>query len=249
MAEIIFDQSGNAYGSAAQGGANGAGVVYKLVQSGGSWTETVLHSFNINDGLSPQSPLILNRIGDLYGTTYEGGILSCGMFGCGTVFELVPSGSGWTLNPLYSFRDQNDGGFPVGGLIFDQAGNLFGTAPFGGVNGGGVVFEITSSGFSVIYSFAARATPWGGLSIDAGGSLYGTTLYGGASQDGSVYKLTQTNGICTYTSLHDFTGGSDGRNPRGIVVFDSTGNLYGTAALGGNSCAPNGCGTVWEITP
>ena len=250
MAEITFDQSGSAYGSAAQGGAHGVGVIYELVQSGGGWTESILYSFNVIDGLSPQSPLTLDASGNLYGTTNGGGDLSCGTIGCGTVFKLTPSGSGWTLITLHVFTDQNDGGYPQGGLILDQAGNLYGTAPFGGVHSGGVAFEVAPSGtLSVIYSFAAGATPYAGLTSDAAGNLYGTTALGGAFGRGSVYKLTSGNGTWTYTSLHDFSGGSDGSGPQGVVTIDGAGNLYGTAAAGGSACAPNGCGVVWEITP
>jgi uncharacterized repeat protein (TIGR03803 family) len=252
VAEISFDQFGDAYGSAAQGGANGAGAIYKLTKTAQSWTASVLHDFNFNDGQAPDSPLTLDAQGNLYGTTQFGGMGFCNPMGgaCGTIFKLLPPGSDWTLSTLHTFDQQSDGEYPVSRVIFDQAGNLYGTTQFGGANGQGVAFEITSAGqFSVIYNFVGSADPNSGLTLDAAGNVYGTTLNGGAFQNGSVYKLSKTNGVWSYASLHDFTGGSDGRGPNCVVVFDASGNLYGTAELGGATCGGNGCGVVWQITP
>src|SRR5208337_1182289 len=117
--------------------------------------------------------------------------------------------------------------------------------------GGGVVFMLTPAGggwnFSVMYNFIGftNGGPYARLVMDAAGNLYGTTAADGKHQLGSVFKLTPSNGVWTYTSLHDFTGGNDGEFPYGGVVLDPAGNLYGTAAEGGYS----GNGVIYEITP
>ena len=166
---------------------------------------------------------------------------------------MTPSGSGWIENVIYNFRDGTDGGYPYAGLIVDQSGNLYGTTTDAGTGGGGTVFELSPSGggwtYSVLYSIAGpfgyQCGPAWALVMDVGGNLYGTTQCDGASGRGNVFKLTPSNGSWTYTSLYDFTGGSDGWLPLSSVVFDANGNLYGTAAAGG----ADDKGVVWEITP
>jgi uncharacterized repeat protein (TIGR03803 family) len=252
-ADLTFDAAGNIYGTTSGGGTGdcqgGCGTVYKLTQSGGVWTESVLHNFvtEDGDGLRPWGGVIFDQSGNLYGTTNNGGA----RLSYGTVFELTPSGSGWTETILYKFQDTTDGQYPYSGLIFDQAGNLYGTTCCGGSDGGGTVFELTRSSdwaFSLIYSFTGSG-PYAGLSMDAADNLYGTTNEGGAYNFGAVFKLTPSQGGWTYTSLHDFCSGgypcSDGAFPMSNVVFDSQGNLYGTTSEGGTY---NG-GTAWEITP
>jgi uncharacterized repeat protein (TIGR03803 family) len=257
-ADLAFDQAGDIYGTT-QSGANGSnyGIVYELTPSYGNWTQSVLYAFmGGNDGSSPYSGVIFDNAGNLYGTTEGGGVNGCAaMPGCGTVFQLVPSGSGWTENILYKFTGANDGGYPLAGLIFDQSGNLYGANSYGGAGGGGTVFELTPSGgrwtYKLLYSFTGgtRCGPWGTLVMDTSGNLYGTTYCDGANGAGSVFKLTPSGGTWTYTSLHDFTYGSDGGFPISNVVFDANGNLYGTASGGGTGCNNFGCGVVWEITP
>src|ERR1035437_1017268 len=211
------------------------------------------------DHKSPQSGVIFDSAGNLYGTTQGGGT-----GGCGTVYELSPSSSGWTEKVLYNFQCgfSSDGQYPIGGLIFDAAGNLYGTTNFAGANNGGTVFELSPLGggnwtFHLLYSLSYNGTfdfllygPTGTLAMDSSGSLYGTTVMDGAFGGGSVFKLTPSHGGWTYTSLHDFGGGSDGGNPFGNVVLDASGNVYGTAGVGGLSgCEGLGCGVVWKITP
>lgn len=143
----------------------------------------------------------------------------------------------------------------MGGLIFDPSGNLIGSTAIAGSGGTGTVFELTPSGntwaFDLLYSFVGNFDgPRGSLIMDSAGNLYGTTVGAGQYSKGSVFKLTPSSGGWTYTSLHDFTGGSDGGYPIGNVTFDASGNLYGTASSGGTGTACyEGCGVVWKITP
>ncbi len=254
---IILDQSGNIYGTSSQGGAAGCfsgscGTVFELTRSArGIWTESTIYTFTGgNDGGSPGG-VILDGAGNLYGTDELGGYTggNCHPYGCGVVYELMRSGSTWLEKTLYTFQGAGDGANPSGGLIFDPAGNLYGTTTAaGGPSGGGTAFELTPSNgnwiFTVLYNFADRGEP-NGVARDASGNLYGTTGVGGPYGKGSVFKLTPSNGSWTYTSLHDFTGGSDGGFPTCNVVFDASGNLYGTAYAGG----ADEYGVVWKITP
>ncbi len=130
---LIFDAAGNLYGTTYYGGAHGRGTAFKLTpKADGSWTESVLHSFNTSDGAFPDAGLIFDAAGNLYGTTEGGGNSSVCDGGCGTVFELIPQKDGsWAESVLHPFNDSG-GAFPDAGLIFDAAGNLYGTASFGG---------------------------------------------------------------------------------------------------------------------
>jgi uncharacterized repeat protein (TIGR03803 family) len=256
--EVVFDHDGNMYGTSIDGGHRcefGCGVVYKLTPSGGGWTESVIYTFQgENDGEGPFSGLVLDRSGNLYGTTADGGNLACNApYGCGTVFQLRPSASGWTENVLYTFQGGNDGQVPIAGLIFDRSGHLYGATAGGGAGGGGTVFMLIPSHGSwtltTLHSFTGVSGPWASLAMDIFGNLYGTTLGDGAYQLGSVFKLARGTGGWTYTTLHNFTGGGDGGVPSSSVVFDASGDLFGTASEGGAGCAPFGCGVVWEITP
>ncbi len=243
---IIFDHNGNAYGTAFDGGL-GYGTVYELAPSGGGWTETVLYTFGQfpGDGQFLYAGVIFDNAGSLYGVTTEGGTN-----GFGTVFQLVPSGSGWTENILYSFTNGTDGNFPAGGLIFDQSGNLYGTTAYGGAYGKGTVFELSQSGatwtLTTLHSFAGVGPgSWGSLVMDANGNLFGTTLGDGIYGWGSIFKLTPSGQNWTYSDLYDFTGGNDGADIWSGLTPDSNGNFYGTSAGGGTY----GWGTVFEFTP
>jgi uncharacterized repeat protein (TIGR03803 family) len=244
--DVVFDQAGNLYGATIKGGVNNFGAVYELTPSGGDWTESVIYSFTAHgDGAFPYGGVVLDNAGNLHGTTYV-----FGGDGYGTVYRLMPSGSGWAENTLYSFQDGSDGGFPATGLIFDPSGNLYGTTSTAGPNGGGTVFELAPSNgnwsFNLLYGFAGSSSyggPWASLTMDAAGNLYGTAVYDGAYDRGSIFKQTPSVGGWTYTDLHDFTGGSDGEYPYSNVIFDASGNLYGTAQGGA------GGGVIWEITP
>ena len=217
-----------------------------MTPSGGGWTATEIYSPGNSNLAAPYGGVVFDNAGNLYGTSSRGGYGQAG-----NVYRLSPSGSGWKAQSLHQF-DGPDGASPIGGLIIDTSGNLYGTTASSGPGGGGTVFKITfTSGswtFDTLYSFSAcngLCGPQEKLVMDAAGALYGTTSGGGAYGLGSVFKLTTSNGDWTYTSLHDFAGGSDGATPYSNVVFDANGNLYGTAYNGG----ANGYGVVWEITP
>jgi uncharacterized repeat protein (TIGR03803 family) len=259
---MVFDAAGNLYGTTTGGGSHREGTVFKLApNSHGSWTESVLHSFTGADGSSPYAAVVCDTIGNLYGTTYFGGA-----DGAGTVFKLVPNSDGsWTESVLYSFTGGTDGGRPTAGVTFDAAGNLYGTTPQGGnlsacnLAGCGVVFKLTpnqegSWTESVLYTFTGGtdgSVPFGTLIFDALGSLYSTTSVGGAG-NGTVFKLhPNSDGSWSESVLYSFTAGKDGAYPSGLV-FDTSGNLYGTTVIGGGSpnCSPNnGCGTAFKLHP
>jgi uncharacterized repeat protein (TIGR03803 family) len=238
---IIFDRAGNLYGTTESGGTHGDGTVYKLSQSGGQWTEQVLYSFTGgDDGLQPYSGVIMDNLGNLYGTALYGGGGNCPS-GCGTVFELSPSGSGWVESTLYQLRNSPNNYKPIGGLIFDPSGNFDGTTYYGGA-GGGTVFELSRTGgswsFTVLYNLSGNGYgPTASLTRDSAGNLYGTTI-------NLLFKLMSSGGRWTLTDLHDFST-NDGYYSWGSVIFDSQGNIYGTASAGGTDEQ----GTVWEFAP
>lgn len=195
--QLALDSAGNLYGAAVYGGQYGDGVVFELTpSSNGDWTESVLHSFTgSTDGGGPGA-VLFDGAGNLYGTTQFGANSSCHSDGpgCGIVFELAPSMGNWTLSVLHAF-DGSDGADPYAGLIFDSAGSLYGTTPFGGHDNYGVVFKVSQSGGNwterVLHSFNLNggAYPWAGLILDQRGILYGATLHGGVGQDGGFGVL------------------------------------------------------------
>jgi uncharacterized repeat protein (TIGR03803 family) len=176
---------------------------------------------------------------------------------------VIPGGGSGSESALYSFAGGSDPKLPYAGLIFDKAGNLYGTTEFGGTDNQGTVFEITrnSNGTwteSILYNFTGAADggqPAAGLVFDVAGNLYGTANFGGSANCsmgcGTVFKLTPASGGWTQSVLYTFTGGADGREPYARLLFDATGNLYGTTLLGGNigSVCSTGCGTVFKLTP
>jgi uncharacterized repeat protein (TIGR03803 family) len=266
VAGLVFDNEGNLYGTTSKGGTYGRGTVFMLVpSSSGVWTEKVLHNFSGRDGGGPKAGLIFDASGNLYGTTAFGGD-----FNFGTVFRLVPvGGGGWTENVLHNFTGGSDGGVPLSGLVFDSAGNLYGTAYDGGVtsacvfvasSGCGTVFQLTpmSSGTwneNVLYAFLGGNdgyNPDAGLILDAGGNLYGTTTSGGSLEAcdgfgcGTVFEVSPSSSGWIENILHIFTGTGDGENPLAGLTIDTSGNLYGTTEIGeGGGC----CGTVFELMP
>ena len=309
IAGPIMDSFGNLYGTTNSGGSD-KGVVFKLAPGpAGSWMETVLHTFaGGNDGDGPNSSLILDGAGNLYGTTYQGGSdgqiggtvfevnASTGqetvledfkrddggshpvslvfdaagnLYGAtsgaddgGTVYQLAPAGGEiWNKTALHHFKGNGDGFQPEAGVIFDAAGNLYGTTFWGGANvqgnssGWGTVFELMPQEGGewkekILHSFHSEARggedPVAGLVFDAEGDLYGTTYGGGDFGEGEVFKLSPVgDGGWSHTVLHAFGHGTDGAYPNGSLVVDAAGNLYGTTVSGGSY----GVGTVFETTP
>ena len=267
QAALVRDAAGNLYGTTLYGGSYsfegilGWGTVVQLSPTaGGGWTDTVLHSFNLDgtDGVQPESNLVPDAAGNLYGTTYGGGV-----HGFGTVFEVSPlAGGGWTETILHSFNNPGDGYTPVAGVLLDSVGNLYGTTVEGGRYSGGTVFELSPSAGGVwtekiLHHFGGSTTDGGGprtgVTIDASGNLYGTTSYGGAYGVGTVYEISRKTG--TEKVLHSFsTTGKEGYGPAGLIL-DAAGNLYGTTSFGGTTqhCGVQRCpppyGTVFELTP
>lgn len=245
---VVFDHAGNIFGAAASGPFTGGelgGGLYELTQTQGHWSYQTLYEFPGSPyGCTPEGFVLLDQADNIYGTTYQ-----CGAYGNGTVYEISPSGSGWSPSFNYSFAQPPDGIEPVTGLTSDAAGNLYGTTLYGGANGFGEVFELSPANgsytYSVLYdSFSGGAGPASSLVMDAAGNLYGAQIFGGANNQGMIFKLTPGNNGWTITDLHDFSG-EDGKNPSGSMVFDSNGNFYGTTENGGMY----GDGVLWEITP
>jgi uncharacterized repeat protein (TIGR03803 family) len=252
-AGLIVDSSGNLYGTTNQGGANGSGTVFELVNSSGTYSEKVLHSFSSSssDGCYPRAGLIIDSSGNLYGTTPN-----CGTNFYGTVFELVNSGGTYTEQVLYSFAGPSagDGVYPQAGLVMDSSGNLYGTtgAVSGGINSPGIAFELVNSGGTysekVLYTFSGSldgaGVSNGGLILDSAGNLYGTTTSGGSNGNGSVFELVNSSGSYSENVLYSFTGtNGDGSRPYAGVTMDASGNLYGTTNNGG----ANSDGIVFEL--
>jgi uncharacterized repeat protein (TIGR03803 family) len=277
-ASLTRDSAGNLYGTTTSGGSGSCtpvygsttvpcGAVFELSpQPGGGWTEHVLYSFQGQDGYQPAADLTLDAAGNLYGTTAEGGTGKCVPYkqgnavGCGVVFELIPSASGvWTEKVLLDFKvDGTTGIGPSGGLVFDAAGNLYGTTGGGGAHSDGTVFELSpTSGANwnetVLYSFHYEdganpiSTP-----VFFGGNLYGIAAWGGQHGAGVVFELIPQTGGWEEKVLHEFCSQAqcaDGAGPSGDLIVDAAGNLYGTTSSGGHGVGCYGCGTAFELTP
>jgi uncharacterized repeat protein (TIGR03803 family) len=234
-AGVVIDSSGNLYGTTYAGGPSNVGVVYKLDSAA---NETVLYSFmGGSDGANPTAGVTLDSSGSLYGTTYSGGTPG----NAGTVYKVDATGH---ETVLYSFTGAADGGSPAGGVVFDAAGNLYGTTESSGI--GGVVFKLDPAGHeTVLHTFGRHGdgqNPLAGVVLDAAGNLYGTTFQGGPGYHGIVFELDPAGNL---TVLHAFTGHADGSYPYAGVVLDSAGNVYGTTSEGGKKDT----GVVFEIEP
>lgn len=236
---VTFDEAGGIYGVTYVGGAYSLGTLFKIAPDG---TETIIRSFGKgNDGAFPRSQPAIDKSGNIYGTTNGGGgSVNCDG-GCGTIWEYTAGGK---YKVLHKF-DFTDGSQPVGQLLRDSAGNLFGITTNGGPNNQGEVFEYTAGGkFKVLHTFAGTdgAYPECSLIQDSAGNIYGTTEGGGAGNEGTVFEIKSKGGFAV---LYSFTGGSDGANPVGGLARDKSGNLYGTAENGGAHSA----GTVFSLAP
>ena len=252
---LVADTSGNLYGTTYNGGAHSFGEVFELVNSNGTWSENVIYSFlgaGSNDGAYPFAGLVIDTAGNLYGTTYQGGASSQG-----TVFKLSKSGSTWTETVLHTFDDisGDDGYYPYGNLVFDAAGNLYGTTVYGGKFGGGTVFQLKASNgkytYRLIHDFTTSSSsayyPYAGLVVDSkNGYLYGTTYYGGVVWNaGAVYQLREVSGVWIFSVIYNLLGDSLGQYTESGLAVDANGNLYGTNYQGGSF----NLGAVFKLTP
>jgi uncharacterized repeat protein (TIGR03803 family) len=253
---LVMDAAGNLYGIA-------SGGVFKLAHNGGGWILSRLYTFQgvlLGDGQNPTG-VIVGPDGSLYGTTANGGLSGspCPAQGCGTVFRLTPPATfckavfcPWTETVLYRFAGSPDGSEPgIQLLVFDSAGNLYGTTFVGGSTGNGTVWELTPSNGTwterILYSFAGgsdAAQPFSGVIFDSAGDLYGGSDYGGTYGLGAIYRLTPSGSGWTETVLHSFQL-TEGKYPQSGLIFDKVGNLYGGTLRGG----PHNGGTVFQLTP
>jgi len=244
---LIFDKSGNLYGTTGDGGANGFGVVFKLHHAGRGWVESALYSFLSFSGVYPFNSLIMDAAGNLYGTDnlyHDGGGIT------EAVYELKPSNGVWLASIVYDIGmpAANGGG---GGLVMDGAGHIFGISS--GAFKPAIVFELTQNGSgswsaTTLYTFATvKLFPTGAPVLDKQGNIYGTTLGGGANRNGTVLKLIPgKSGPWQLKTLYAFKGGtSDGASPYAAVTFDAAGDIFGTTTFGG----PSNAGTVYELVP
>ncbi|MGD0162303.1 MAG: choice-of-anchor tandem repeat GloVer-containing protein [Candidatus Sulfotelmatobacter sp.] len=275
---MVFDAAGNLYGTTNGGGfctefeglSNCYGSVFELAApstAGGAWTESVAYRFSTsgNSFSNPHGGVIFDKNGNLYGTTYVGGAFA------GGVFELMPPsapGSAWTETTLDNFNSI-DGGGPNGSLVFDGAGNLYGTTLIGGAANAGTVFELSPPASpggawteTVLYSFQSSGdgnSPLANVIFDRSGNLFSTDWMGGEFNRGTVFQLTppSNGGEWTETTLHNFGSGNDGQEPNGGVIWGRDGALYGTTTQGGSAvseqCKLDGyawsCGVVFRIEP
>jgi len=250
---LVRDPSGNLYGTTWEGGGtgcvgSGCGTVFKVDAAG---NESIVHSFRTAvDGSTPLAGLIRDSAGNLYGTTSEGGVA----FGFGTVFK-IDAQNNYTV--LYRFTGKADGSGPIGAVVRDSSGNLYGTTSQGGdipcfpSVGCGVVFKLDTAGVeTVLHTFHGSdgRAPNGNLIRDPGGNLYGVTQFGGQFDVGTVFKIDASG---NFSVLHDFSNQTDGSYPHAGLVRDAAGNLYGTASYaGGGRCyLGEGCGVVFKIAP
>jgi uncharacterized repeat protein (TIGR03803 family) len=250
---VTLDREGNLYGTTVTGGSGncegGCGVVYKLINSGGTWTQTVIHAFTGgDDGSGPGARVTVDQAGKIYGMTPTGGA-----YGLGTIYKIHQAGGAWKFKVIHSFTGGDDGATGSAGRMILRRGRLYGAATAGGAHGSGVIFELSPRGvgewdFRTIYAFKGQpdgSFPYGALLFDPSGKIYGTTYYGGANGIGAVYELSpQRMGEWDENVIYSFQDGTDGNSPISNLVFDTAGNLYGTTSEGGL-----GSGTIFKLSP
>jgi uncharacterized repeat protein (TIGR03803 family) len=248
-AGLVLDNAGNLYGTTLYDGKGTTdGTVFRIAPDG---KEKILHTFTGSgdgvDGAAPLAAVILDKKGNLYGTTLEGGGGNC-PGGCGTVFKISAKGHERVLHAFNSFGG-DDGGNPQAALLLASDGNFYGTTLAGGSDNDGIVFKMTRDGTeTVLHNFTGFSSasdggvPVAPLMEDAAGVMYGTTWLGGTSGEGTIFKITKEG---TETVLYSFTYGHDGGEPLGSLVMDKRGNLYSTTSMGGDK----GCGTIFKLNP
>ena len=246
---LVFDKTGNLYGTTSAGGLYGQGTVFELSPTPSGWTETVLYSFTGGaDGAYPWGGVVIDAAGNLYGSTFSGGDAWCH---CGIVFQLTPSEGGWTQTVLYTFTGDFDGGRP-NGLVLVGDGQLFGSAQFGGPKGWGIIFELwrseSSWSFGIYNYFKGSDGRWPEATLAAlGNSLFGTTSAAGNFSNGNVF-WSWGPGKWGIENLHSFNSkGAPGNHPDSTVAVvpdDGVFIVYGTTLYGGKC---GSCGTVFEL--
>jgi uncharacterized repeat protein (TIGR03803 family) len=249
-----YDGKSPLYSTTVAGGANNAGIVFSLTPSrGGVWTLQTLYSFcsvaGCTDGGIPYAGVTVDPSGNLLGTTEYYGANNAGV-----IYELSNANGSWTEKLLYTFciaSGCSDGNGPFAGVARDSAGNLYGTTYFGGAQNDDVVFELSSTGtYSVLYSFCKEANcsdgsePAAAVTLDASGNIFGTTGRGGDNNFGTLFEIAGGSFKRVY-SFCALTGCSDGGYPYGTLIFDSTGDIFGTTQYGGGK----GLGEVYKLKP
>jgi uncharacterized repeat protein (TIGR03803 family) len=247
---VTFNSSGDLFGTTVAGGSggicagDGCGVAWELHGS----AESVLHSFTGgNDGYGPGGGLTMDRKGNFYGTTPDGGVSYSGV-----VFQLSQHRGSWRERVIHAFNGGTEGGVgSLGRLLIDRRGDLYGVTEIGGAHSAGTAYKLTRSAgkwqFTTLYAFKGTpdcGSPYGGLIADRHGNLYGTTYYGGANGLGCVFELTGTGGSYNERVLYSFAGGNDGSAPTTTLLLAGSRTLYGTTSGGGSSCD---CGTVFKL--
>lgn len=233
------------------------GMIFRFTLTDVGASERILYNFlTVSEGVSPRAPLLIDKKGAIYGATAFGGTTQgtdCVSRGCGTIFKLTPSASGYTLETLYRFTGGMDGYLPSA-LIADASGNLYGATSFGGYkcpfNTCGTVFEFdVATRTHKVLCYFKKSGLWypGGdpLTFDTTGAIYGTTAeYGAGNQFGGIFKLAPTSSGFVESVAHVFAGSpADGNSPTGGLLLAPSGNaLYGATYWGGN-----GIGTAFEL--
>lgn len=253
--DLVMDRSGNLYGTTVSGGDFDSGTVFQLTHTASGWKQQVLYSFSgTADGGQPYKGVTLDNQGNLYGTAVIGGTGGvCVEDGCGVVYQLTPSASGWTQTVIYNFQGGKDGYGPGAGLTLDRKGNLYGMTPTGGANGLGIIYQLHPLGGGtwkerILHTFTGGADGASGsagkLLLDAQGNLFGVATTGGSHGSGVAFELSPNqNGSWKFKPIYEFKGQPDAGFPYGGLVFDQSGNLYGTTYYDG----ADDLGSVYEL--